>query len=26
MRLEAGLEGESLWQQRDGVVITYWWD
>ena len=26
MRLEAGLEGESLWQQRDAVVITYWWD
>ncbi|MFM7408929.1 MAG: hypothetical protein ACKO3K_20290 [Cuspidothrix sp.] len=26
MRLQGGLEGESFWKQRDGVVISYWWD
>ena len=26
MRLENGLESESFWQQRDAVVIAYWWD
>ena len=26
MRLQGGLESESCWEQRDAVVITYWWD
>jgi hypothetical protein len=26
IRLEGGLESKSFWEQRDGVVITYWWD
>ncbi|MBE9232752.1 hypothetical protein IQ231_13940 [Cuspidothrix issatschenkoi LEGE 03284] len=26
MRLQGGLESESFWEQRDAVVITYWWD
>jgi hypothetical protein len=26
MRLQGGLESESFWEQRDAVVISYWWD